>query len=169
MFMLFNGCCMVYGGFMQVVDISVILVEVVECIEIVFDGVLVIYGFDVVGGVGNVIFKCDFDDVIVGMCFGRVMQGGFISCEYNIIVGIIWCSGGFIVMYMDILVDFIYSSQCSYIEQLVDFVMLYLGSDLYSGLFSVYQLLGDVVELCLDVLCIMCSQWYMYNYVGISI
>lgn len=48
------------------VDISLfVLMIVIDCMEVVKDGVLVLYGFDVVVGVVNFIIKCNYDGVMV--------------------------------------------------------------------------------------------------------
>lgn len=48
------------------VDISFfVLMIVIDCMEVVKDGVLVLYGFDVVVGVVNFIIKCNYDGVMV--------------------------------------------------------------------------------------------------------
>lgn len=55
------------GGFL--LDMLMIFMSIVECIEILWDGVLVIYGFDVVVGVINIIIKSEFDGVEFGYIF----------------------------------------------------------------------------------------------------
>src|SRR3546814_13557681 len=68
---LLNGRRMSYGSNDQAVDISAIQVEAVDRIEIVTDGASAIYGSDAVGGVINVMLKCDFDGVEVGTHSGK--------------------------------------------------------------------------------------------------
>ncbi|MCP1374689.1 TonB-dependent receptor plug domain-containing protein [Dyella lutea] len=165
---LLNGRRMAYGGFTQAVDISAIPVEAVERIEIVPDGASAIYGSDAVGGVGNVILRRDFDGVTVGTRFGKAMQGGLMSRDYDITAGTTWNSGGVIATYKDSSVDPIYSSQRGYTAQLVDPSTLYPGSELHSGLLSVHQSLGDAAELRLDALRTARQQQHMYNYNGTS-
>lgn len=63
--MFVNGCRIVVSlfvfGIENFVDINSIFVFVVECVEVLVMGVLVIYGVDVVVGVINYIFKNDYE------------------------------------------------------------------------------------------------------------
>lgn len=58
MLVLVDGKCYVFFlvGFV-VVDINIIFILWIECVEIVIGGVFVVYGVDVVIGVVNFIFK----------------------------------------------------------------------------------------------------------------
>lgn len=61
-FIFVNGKWYVVGLlFFNVVDIGFIFVVMIEWIEVIIGGVLVIYGFDVVLGVINVIFRDDYE------------------------------------------------------------------------------------------------------------
>lgn len=73
-FVLLNGCCflglLILGGVL--VNLNVIFMVVVECIDIMIEGVLFIYGFDVMVGVVNVVLKDNYEglsfNVGVGYC-----------------------------------------------------------------------------------------------------
>lgn len=165
---LLNGRRMAYGGFTQSVDISAIPLEAVDRLEIVADGASAIYGSDAVGGVGNVVLKREYDGVSIGWRFGQAGQGGLTSREYTATAGTTWASGGLIATYRDASVDPIYSQQRSYTEQLVDPSTLYPGSDQRSGLLSIHQSLGEMVNLSLDALRTERDQRHWYNWGGRS-
>lgn len=149
---LLNGHRMSYGGFAQAVDVSTIPVEAVERLEIVPDGASAIYGSDAVGGVANVILKRDFDGVTVGAQYGGATEGGLITHQYNVTAGTTWATGGLIVAGEKTSNDPIYSDQRDYTHSMYRPSTLWQGNDLRSGLFSLHQSLGDVVELRLDAL-----------------
>lgn len=48
------------NGMLMFYDFNLIFVVVIECIEVLKDGVLVVYGFDVIVGVINFIMKNDY-------------------------------------------------------------------------------------------------------------
>lgn len=53
---LIDGCCVVLNSYSgNYVSLNIILSGMVECVEIISGGVLVIYGVDVVVGVVNII------------------------------------------------------------------------------------------------------------------
>lgn len=91
MFVLINGCCVVISVFVEsiinlFVDINFIFVFVIEWIDILKDGVFVIYGLDVVVGVVNVVLKKDYEGLEI-----NVGYGGIIGLSYDeIIVSILW-------------------------------------------------------------------------------
>lgn len=93
MLVLFNGCCLVNYGFLVgglfdiFVDFNVLLLVVVECIEVFKDGVLVVYGFDVVVGVVNIIIWQNFEGVEIGGSFGGVDQGGLYEQNLKFVGG----------------------------------------------------------------------------------
>jgi len=149
---LLNGRRLAYDGFSQAVDISAIPVEAVERLEIVPDGASAIYGSDAVGGVANVILKRDFDGVTVGARYGGATGGGLATREYTATAGTTWASGGLIATLKDADAGPIYARQRSYTKYLSDPYTIYNGSDSRSGLVSVHQSMGDVVELRLDAL-----------------
>ncbi|WP_449427527.1 TonB-dependent receptor plug domain-containing protein [Rhodanobacter umsongensis] len=149
---LLNGRRMSYGGYAQAVDISTIPVDAVERIEIVPDGASAIYGSDAVGGVANVILKPDFDGVTVGARYGGATDGGLTTREYTATAGTTWATGGFIAAGEKTSNDPIYSDQRDYAQLMYRPSTLWQGNDLRSGLFSLHQLLGDVVQLHLDAL-----------------
>ncbi|THF65017.1 TonB-dependent receptor [Pseudothauera nasutitermitis] len=151
--MLLNGRRMAYGGFSQTVDISVIPVEAVERIEIVADGASAIYGSDAVGGVGNVILKRDFDGFALGVRYGTATDGGLTTREYTATAGTTWSSGGLLATYKDASTDPIYARQREYTaNHMPEPATIYPGGDVHSGLFSIHQSLGELVELRLDAL-----------------
>jgi outer membrane receptor protein involved in Fe transport len=162
---LLNGRRLAYGGFAQAVDISAIPVEAVERVEIVADGASAIYGSDAVGGVGNVILKRDFDDVIVGVRHGAATDGGLTTREYNATAGTVWNNGGLIATYKDVSVDPVHAAQREYTKYMEAPFVIYPGSELHSGLLSAHQSLGDSAELHLDALRTEREQksWYQ-NY-----
>ncbi|OOG57808.1 TonB-dependent receptor [Rhodanobacter sp. B05] len=149
---LLNGRRMSYGGFSQAVDISAIPVEAVDRIEIVPDGASAIYGSDAVGGVANVILERNFNGVTVGTRYGGATDGGQITREYNATAGTAWATGGLIVAGERTSSDPIYSDQRDYTQSMYRPSTLWQGDGLRSGLFSLYQSLGEVVELHLDAL-----------------
>ncbi|MFC5526770.1 TonB-dependent receptor plug domain-containing protein [Rhodanobacter ginsengisoli] len=149
---LLNGRRLAYDGFNQALDISAIPVEAVERLEIVPDGASAIYGSDAVGGVANVILKRDFDGVTLGARYGGATEGGLATREYNATAGTTWASGGLIATFKHANVDPLYTRQRGYTSYLVDPYTIYDGSSLRSGLVSVHQSMGDLVELRLDAL-----------------
>ncbi len=149
---LLNGRRLAYDGFSQAVDIGAIPVEAVERLEIVPDGASAIYGSDAVGGVANVILKRDFDGVTLGARYGGATEGGLATREYTATAGTTWASGGLIATFKDADAGSIYARQRSYTKYLGDPYTIYNGSDSRSGLVSVHQSMGDVVELRLDAL-----------------
>ena len=149
---LLNGRRLSYDGFVQAVDISAIPVEAVERIEIIPDGASAIYGSDAVGGVANVILKRDFDGVTLGTRYAGATGGGLKTHGYSATAGATWSTGGLIATWKKSSSDPIFASQRDYTESMVDPKTLYPGSDLRSGLLSVHQSLGDMVELRLDAL-----------------
>lgn len=96
---LLNGNCLVLVGLLNWVDLLMILVSLLECVEVIFDGGLFIYGFDVVVGVINFIFKKDMEggeiSVQYGMGYGDYdcidVFGGF---------GYSWDSGNLVVVFL---------------------------------------------------------------------
>lgn len=149
---LLNGRRLSYGGFVQAVDISAIPVEAVERIEIIPDGASAIYGSDAVGGVANVILKRDFDGVTLGTRYAGATEGGLETREYNATAGATWSTGGLIAIYKESSSDPIFADQRDYTESMFDPKTIYPSSDLRSGLFSIHQSLGHMVELRLDAL-----------------
>lgn len=149
---LLNGHRMSYGGFSQAVDISAIPVEAVERLEIVPDGASAIYGSDAVGGVANVILKPDFNGVTLGARYGGATEGGLITREYTATAGTTWATGGLIAAGEKTSNDPIYANQRDYTKSMYQPSTLWQGNDLRSGLFSLHQSLGDVVQLHLDAL-----------------
>ena len=149
---LLNGRRLSYGGFVQAVDISAIPVEAVERLEIVPDGASAIYGSDAVGGVANVILKRDFDGVTVGARYGGATEGGLITRDYTATAGTTWATGGLIVAGEKTSNDPIYSDQRDYTKSMYRPTTLWQGTDLLSGLFSLHQSLGEVVDVQLDAI-----------------
>jgi len=149
---LLNGRRMSYSGFSQALDIGSIPVDAVERIEIVPDGASAIYGSDAVGGVGNVVLKRDFDGVKLGVRYGAATDGGLATREYTATAGHFWSSGGLIAAYRSVSADPILARQRDYTTYLANPTTIYPSNDLRSGLFSLHQKLGNVVELQLDVL-----------------
>ncbi len=164
---LLNGRRMAYGGVSQGVDISAIPVEAVERIEIVPDGASAIYGSDAVGGVANVILRRSFDGASVSARRGGATDGGLATREYAATGGTTWTSGGLMATVKDVSTDPIYARQRAYTAHLRDPWTLYPQSDQRSGLLSIQQQLGSVVELSLDAFRTTRSQRYgVYNDVG---
>jgi len=157
---LLDGRRMAYGGYTQAVDISAIPVEAVDRIEIVADGASAIYGSDAVGGVGNVILKRDFEGVTIGALYGTATEGGLDTREYTATAGTTWSTGSLLATYKDSSSDPIYASQRDYTDFLTGRYTLYPGSDLRSGLVSVYQSMGDIAQLHLDAFRTKRSQTY---------
>jgi outer membrane receptor protein involved in Fe transport len=149
---LLNGRRLAYDGFSQAVDISAIPVEAIERLEIVPDGASAIYGSDAVGGVANVILKPDFDGVTLGARYGGATDGGLATREYTATAGTTWASGGLIATLEDTNADPIYARQRSYTRYLFEPYTIYAGNDSRSGLVSLHQAIGDVIELKLDAL-----------------
>jgi outer membrane receptor protein involved in Fe transport len=149
---LLNGHRMSYGGYAQDVDISAIPVEAVERLEIVPDGASAIYGSDAVGGVANVIIKPDFDGVTLSARYGGATDGGLDTHSYTATAGTTWGTGGLIVAGEKTSNDPIYSDQRDYTRSMYRPSTLWQGSDLRSGFFSLYQSLGEAVEMHLDAL-----------------
>lgn len=149
---LLDGRRLSYGGAVQMVDVSAIPVAAVERMEIVPDGASAIYGSDAVGGVANVILKRDFDGVTVGARYGGATDGGLITREYDATAGTTWGTGGLIVAGEKTSNDPIYSDQRDYTRSMYRPSTLWQGNDLRSGLISLYQSLGNAVELRLDAL-----------------
>lgn len=159
---LLNGRRMSYGGFVQAVDISAIPVEAVERVEIVADGASAIYGSDAVGGVGNVVLKRDFDGVAIGGRYGAATDGGMTTREYDATTGAAWGRGGLIATYRNVSADPIYARQRNYTAHLPHPSMIYPDSDLRSGLLSIHQEIGGMVELQLDALRTEREQLYYF-------
>lgn len=149
---LLNGRRMSYGGYDQAVDISAIPVEAVDRIEIVTDGASAIYGSDAVGGVVNVVLKRDFDGFAVGARYGEATEGGLATREVNATAGSTWSGGGLVFTFKKSSNDAIYADQREYTRNLHQPATLYQEADLYSGLLSAHQSIGDSVELHLDAL-----------------
>lgn len=149
---LLNGHRLAYDGSSQAVDISAIPVDAVERLEIVPDGASAIYGSDAVGGVANVILKRDYEGVSVGVRYGGATDGGLATREYNATAGTTWASGGLIATFKDTDANPLYTRQRSYTKYLLDPYTIYNRSASRSGLVSVHQSIGDVVELRLDAL-----------------
>ncbi|WP_158755060.1 TonB-dependent receptor [Dyella sp. S184] len=147
---LLNGRRLAYSGFVQAVDIGAIPVEAVDRIEIIPDGASAIYGSDAVGGVGNVILRRDYDGVTVGTRYGGATDGGLTTREYTATAGTSWSSGGLIATWEKASSDPIYADQRDYTDYLSNPTTLYPQSDLRSGLFSIHQSLGSLVELQVD-------------------
>lgn len=57
MLVLVDGICLAYN------DVNAIFSSMIECIEVLSDGVFVVYGFYVIGGVVNFILCLCFDGV----------------------------------------------------------------------------------------------------------
>lgn len=149
---LLNGRRLSYGGFVQAVDISAIPVDAVERLEIIADGASAIYGSDAVGGVANVILKRDFDGVTVGARYGGATGGGLITRDYTATAGTTWATGGMILAGEKTSNKPIYSDQREYTKSMYRPTTLSQGNDLRSGLFSLHQSLGAVVDVQLDAI-----------------
>lgn len=163
---LLNGRRLPNSGFGQAIDISAIPVEAVDHIDIVADGASAIYGSDAVAGVGNVVLKRDFDGVTAGARYGGATDGGLTTREYTAVAGTTWASGGLIATYKDTTVDPIRAGQRNYTAYMDEPFVLYPGSELHSGLFSVHQALSDRVELQLDAFRTERNQTWFQNYGG---
>ncbi|PZR68411.1 MAG: TonB-dependent receptor, partial [Stutzerimonas stutzeri] len=147
---LLNGRRMAYGGFVQMVDISALPVEAVDRIEILADGASAIYGSDAVGGVANVILKRDFDGLAASARYGFATDGGLATQDYSATAGATWASGGVIATFKTVSNDPVRADQRSYTEAMFAPSTLYQRGDLYSGLVSAHQALGDRVEIRVD-------------------
>lgn len=74
---LFNGEWVVNNVVVVLVfDFNMILFVVIECIEVLCDGVFVLYGIDVVGGVINFIMKKSYIGVIVMLGYDKFWNVG---------------------------------------------------------------------------------------------
>ncbi|MEW9625810.1 TonB-dependent receptor plug domain-containing protein [Rhodanobacter geophilus] len=147
---LLDGRRLAYSGFVQAVDIDAIPVDAVDRIEIIPDGASAIYGSDAVGGVGNVILKRDYNGVTLGTRYGGATDGGLITHEYTAAAGTNWSTGGLIATWKKSAGDPIYSDQRDYTRDLSTPTTLYPQNALRSGLLSIHQAMGDLVELQLD-------------------
>ncbi|OOG37532.1 TonB-dependent receptor [Rhodanobacter sp. C05] len=147
---LLNGRRLAYSGFVQAVDIDSIPVEAVDRVEIIPDGASAIYGSDAVGGVGNVILKRDYNGVTLGTRYGGATDGGLTTREYTATAGTSWSSGGLIATWKKASSDPIYADQRDYTDYLFNPTTLYPQSDLRSGLLSLHQSMGSLVELQVD-------------------
>lgn len=147
---LLNGRRLAYGGLYQSVDISAIPIEAVERVEIVADGASAIYGSDAVGGVGNVILKRDFNGIGVGARYGLATEGGMTTREYSATAGVTWSGGGLLTTYRDASLDPLFADQRDYTGHLSKPFSIYPGSEVRSGLLSVFHTFGDAVELRVD-------------------
>lgn len=58
-----------------VIDFNIILLVVIECVEILFDGVIVQYGVDVIVGVINIVFKDEVVFIMVQLVIGIMVVG----------------------------------------------------------------------------------------------
>ncbi|WP_093144033.1 TonB-dependent receptor [Pseudoxanthomonas sp. GM95] len=165
---LLNGRRMAYGGFSQAVDISAIPVEAVDRLEIVPDGASAVYGSDAVGGVANVILKPDFDGVTVGARYGGATSGGLTTRDSFVVAGTTWSSGGLIATWKRSSNDPIWSDQRDFTASMLQPSTLWQDNDLQSGLVSLYQGLGDLVDVHLDALhsarSMLTSQAYSTTY-----
>ncbi|WP_187471082.1 TonB-dependent receptor plug domain-containing protein [Luteimonas viscosa] len=158
---LLNGRRMAYGGMAQAVDIDAIPVEAVDRIEILLDGASAIYGSDAVGGVGNVILKRDFDDVVIGVSFGGASDGGMATREYTATAGSTWGGGGLITTFKNARADPIYVRQRDYASVMRDPTTLYPGINLKSAVASMHQAVGAVAEMTMDAM--MSRRDQLYN------
>lgn len=149
---LLDGRRFAYGGYTQTVDISAIPVEAVDRVEVVADGASAIYGSDAVGGVANVILRRDYDGATIGARYGGATGGGLDTREYTATAGTTWASGGVIATYKGASVDPIDASQRDYTAGMLSPITIYPGSELRSGLLSLYPALGQAMELRLDAL-----------------
>jgi len=149
---LLNGRRMAYDGFSQAVDISAIPAEAIERLEIVPDGASAIYGSDAVGGVANVVLKPDYEGLSLGLRYGGATDGGLATREYTATAGATWSDGGGIVTLRDAHADPIHADQRRYTSYLFEPYTIYAGSTVRSGLLSVHQSLGNLVEFKLDAL-----------------
>lgn len=159
MLVLFNGCCLVNYGFLVgglldiFVNFNVLLLVVVECIEVFKDGVLVVYGFDVVVGVVNIIIWQNFQGVDFGGSFGMVDQGGLDEQNVKFIGGI----GDFDIDGYNILVSLEgYNCECLDQDQ-CDFIRFGIYIDKFGGCWNgwlvkgVCYLINGVLVLMFDV------------------
>src|SRR6185312_11959121 len=90
--------------------------------------------------------------VTLGARYGGAADGGLATREYTVTAGTTWASGGLIATLKDSDADPIYARQRSYTRYLFEPYTIYGGSDSRSGLVSLHQSIGDMVELKLDAL-----------------
>lgn len=115
MFVFVDGYCLFGMGICQMgLDVDVIVVGVIECVEIVIDGGLFIYGLDVVGGVINFIMCKCFDGVEVKVWYGFVDNYDFFDVELT--VGKDW--GNFLVwvLYNYLWYEVLYGFDLDYVQ-----------------------------------------------------
>lgn len=87
MLVFFNGCCLgvIIVGLQ---DLGQILMSMVQCIEVLKDGVLVVYGFDVIVVVVNVIIDVGFDGLEVNVLSGQFSQGDGGNQQFFLCMGV---------------------------------------------------------------------------------
>lgn len=121
MFVLVDGWWYVVYDLIQVVDFNIIFVGLIDWIDIVIGGCLVVYGLDVVVGVVNFVMKCDFSGVWVNVnyCINQVGDGGILNS--NILLGGNFVDGcGNVMIYFDFIkCDSILQGSCDYLCQVL--------------------------------------------------
>lgn len=76
-----------------VTDISSIPLDIVERVEILFEGASAVYGSDAAGGVINIITRKDQDTVDVSMAYSAPTEGGFREIVARLNAGLGWQGG----------------------------------------------------------------------------
>lgn len=102
MLFLVDGQCMVGYGLLQgefslVNDLESILFVLVEWVEVLCDGVLVIYGFDVMVGVVNIILCKCFEGVVLDGNIGIFLCGDVLQWCGMVSFGIVFGYGGYVM------------------------------------------------------------------------
>lgn len=142
---LFDGNCIVFLGLVGCVDFNNILFVLIDCVDVLIGGVLMIYGVDVILGVVNFIMKCDFlgVEILVGekiiekgdgnyFCIDVIIGGNFDEGKGNVVL---------LIGYQEL--DFVYQGDCDF---LVNNISLFLG--MFGGL-------GMIVLLCVIGMCLI--------------
>lgn len=173
-----NGCCWVnFGeGVNSFVDLNFILFVVVECVEILCDGVFVIYGFDVIVGVVNIIMKDDYEGFEFIYQIGEYFDGGGMVMFFIVIFGMmsdnVFIMGGLFYVNISVFfnVDCVQIVVCLFFG---GFFGMLQGCFVYGGVvlgcFN-FQLLEGIVGMVLGDFCCWefledCFNYNLYNYV----
>lgn len=84
--MLIDGICVVLFSFCNLVDVNIIFVGLIKCVDVLIGGVVVVYGVDVVVGVVNFVLDDDFIGVEFLISYESV-DGGNEKFNFEVIFG----------------------------------------------------------------------------------
>lgn len=165
MLVLVNGkCCNVSvyvsgvngGGFLGYVwvDLVLILVLVIDYVEVLCDGVLVIYGLDVIIGVVNVILKLQVYGGEFVVESGQSIDGDGLCISVCVNVGLLWGVDGFVNLFGEIMWQYYVICICCYIDGYLSYLVVDVNGNLVVLCLNNWLLVGvllNLVEVSCDV------------------